>query len=427
MEKQRVVITGLGVVAPNAVGLEAFREALWEGKSGIRHLTELEALNFACQVGGVPPLEEEQLQNYLPGVILRSLRSTGVKYAAVAGVDAWLDAGLQKPESVEQEPDWETGCIFGSGMTGAEPLRYGIGLVDAGKVKRIGGRLVEQGMASGPSAFLGGLLALGNQVSSNASACATGTEAILIGLDRIRSGKASRMLVGSCDSMGPYVWGGFDSMRVLNRRANGEPEKASRPLSATAKGFVPGAGAGALVLETLASALDRGARIYAEVLGGAVNSGGHRAGGSMTAPNSQGVKRCIQTAISDAGIRPGEIDAISGHLTATNWDPEEIANWSQALGRKGKDFPYVHAPKSLIGHCLSASGSIESVASVLQLHHDFFHASANCEDLHPDIAPWLSADKVPQKRMDQPGFAVVAKSGFGFGDVNAVTIFRRWS
>ncbi len=427
MKHQRVVITGLGVVAPNAIGLSDFRQALWEAKSGIRHIPLLETLNFGCQVGGTPPLAEHHLASYLPGVVLRSLKSTGVKYAVVAGLDAWKDAGLSLPEENSSDPDWHSGCLFGSGMTGAEPLRFGIELVDAGKVKRIGGRLIEQGMASGPSAYLGGLLGLGNQVSSNAAACATGTEAIINGAQRIRFGLAERMLVGSCDSEGPYVWGGFDAMRVLNRKHNDSPEQASRPMSESAGGFIPGAGAGALVLESLASAEARGARIYAEVLGGAVNSGGQRGTGSMTAPNSAGIQYCIRAAMADAQIQPVQLDAISGHLTATMGDPLEIANWSEALGRKGVDFPYLHAPKSLIGHCLSAAGSIESVATVLQLAEDFFHRSANCEDLHPEITALIDPEKIPQSRLDRPGFEIVAKSGFGFGDVNAVAIFRKWS
>lgn len=426
MKTTRVVITGLGVVAPNGIGKAAFQQALWDGTSGIRLNPLLEELKFGCRVSGTPPLDEEHLAHYLPEVVLRSLKSTGVKYAVVAGLDAWEDAGLKRPEP-DAVPDWDTGCLFGTGMTGAEPLRFGVELVDAGKVKRIGGRLIEQGMASGPSAYLGGLLGLGNQVSSNSAACATGTEAILLAAQRIRFGLAKRMLVGSCDSEGPYVWGGFDAMRVLNRKHNDSPAQASRPLSATASGFVPGAGAGALVLETLESATARGARIYAEVLGGAVNSGGQRGKGSMTAPNSVGVRQCIRAALADAKVKPQDLDAISGHLTATMGDPLEVENWTLALGRKGRDFPYLHAPKSLIGHCLSAAGSIESVATVLQLYEDFFHLSANCEDLHPEIGKHIDPEKIPQSRLDRPGFTVVAKSGFGFGDVNAVTIFRSWS
>ena len=156
-------------------------------------------------------------------------------------------------------------------------------------------------------------------------------------------------------------------------------------MSATAFGFIPGSGAGALVLETLESAIARNAPIYAEIIGGSVNAGGQRNGGTMTAPNSAAVQRCIRDSVSDAGIKASEIDTINGHLTATIKDPTEIENWAAALDLKGSDFPYINALKSTTGHCLSASGSIESVASVLQIKEDFIFPSINCEDLHPEI------------------------------------------
>jgi len=333
----RVVITGLGVVAPNAVGLTDFESALRQNRSGIQHLPKLERLKFGCQVAGLPPITEEMKAQVFSELTLRHLKSSGIVYGTLAGIEAWQDAGLSLPEA-HAEPDWESGCMFGAGMTGMEAIRDGVELVDSGRVKRLGSRMVEQGMASGPSAYLGGMLGLGNQVSTNASACATGTEALLLGYERIARGQARRMLVGSCDSSGPHVWGPFDAMRVLTRKHNHQPEAASRPMSASAKGFVPGAGAGALVLESLASAQARGARIYAEVLGGAVNSGGQRSGGSMTAPNPQGVQRCIEAAIRRADIHPQAIDLISGHLTATMGDPLEVRNWQTVLSRAGADF-----------------------------------------------------------------------------------------
>jgi 3-oxoacyl-(acyl-carrier-protein) synthase len=420
----RVVITGLGVVAPNAVGLADFEAALRAGRSGIRYLPQLEALNFGCQVAGVPPLEAATKARYFSELTLRHLKSSGILYGGIAGVDAWQDAGLALPEA-SAEADWESGCIFGAGMTGMEAIRDGVEVVNSGRVKRLGSRMVEQGMASGASAYLGGMLGLGNQVSSNASACATGTEALWLGYERIRRGLAQRMLVGSCDSEGPHVWGGFDAMRVLTRRYNANPEAASRPMSANARGFVPGAGAGALLLEGLDHALARGARIYAEVLGGAVNAGGQRQGGSMTAPNPQGIQRCISLALREAQVNAAEIDLISGHLTATMGDPMEVHNWCEALNRRGADFPYIHSLKSMIGHCLSAAGSIELVAATLQLARGFIHASPNSEDLHPEIAALIDPDRVPQTCLAQAPRTII-KAGFGFGDVNACVVLRRW-
>jgi 3-oxoacyl-(acyl-carrier-protein) synthase len=288
----------------------------------------------------------------------------------------------------------------------------------------MGSRIVEQVMNSGTSARIAGLLALGNQVTSNSSACSTGNEAVIEAAARIRNGLATRMLAGGSEGASPYIWAGFDAMRVMCRKFNDRPEEASRPMSATASGFVPGAGGALLLLEELESALKRGARIYAEVLGGMVNCGGHRMGGSITAPNSEGVKRCIRGAVADAGIDPRQIGAINGHLTATYADPVEVKNWSTALERGPEDFPWINATKSMIGHCLGAAGAIECVAAVLQLYRGFIHPSLNCEDLHPEIA--LYERSIPRKAVACPDLKIVAKAGFGFGDVNSCLIFRKW-
>ena len=194
-------------------------------------------------------------------------------------------------------------------------------------------------------------------------------------------------------------------------------------MSASASGFVPGSGAGALMLESLDSATRRGAKIYAEVLGGHVNSGGQRNGGSMTAPNSGAVQRCIQEAIKEAGIHQDEIEYINGHLTATAKDPVEIENWCKALGRRGANFPYINSTKSLVGHCLAASGSVESVVAIIQLDQGFIGPSINCEDFHPEIESMIPKDRVPDTCIEVP-LKTVAKASFGFGDVNACVIFR---
>ena len=420
---KRVVITGLGVVAPNALGLSDFKDAIFNGKSGIRYIEELEQLNFGCRVGGIPALTDEIKNIYFNELQQKMLQGSGLIYGAIAAKEAWLHAGLDEHPT---ETDWETGAVFGGGHCGIEVVRDGIYKVDDGNVKRIGSVLVQQTMESAISAYLGGLFGLGNQVSSNSSACSTGTEAILLGLERIRSGQAKRMLVGSCNSSGPYIWAGFDSMRVITRRQNDSPEQASRPMSATASGFVPGSGAGALVIESLESALERGATIYAEILGGHINSGGQRNSGSMTAPNVEGIERCIKAALKNAEIQATDIDAISGHLTSTMGDPGEIAAWTSSLGLKGKDFPYISSLKSMIGHCLSAAGSVESVATVLQLYNGFLHPSLNCEDLHPEIANMIDPSCIPGEGLLLPELKIIAKASFGFGDVNSCVIFRKW-
>lgn len=420
--KNRVVITGLGVVAPNGVGLDAFLHAVKNGISGIRHFEELERLKFSCQIAGMPDVSTELALQYFTELELKNFDSSGILYGVVAGIDAWKDAGL----SMEQfdEPDWDSGTIFGSGTSGIDKFRESIYKIDDFKVRNLGSSSVIQTMNSGVSAYLGGKLGLGNLVTSNSSACTTGTESIITAYDRIQSGKAKRILAGSTSDSGPYIWGGFDAMRVCTYKHNNSPETGSRPMSASAAGFVPASGAGALVLEDLETALERGARIYAEVLGGALNSGGQRGLGTLTAPNPVAVQKCIQNAMTNAGITGQDIDAVNGHLTATVKDGLEILNWCTALDRKGSDFPYINSLKSTVGHCLSAAGSIESVATVLQLYHGFVFPNRNCEDLHPEVDAIIDSSKIPLKLIETD-LNIVLKASFGFGDVNGCVAFKK--
>ena len=422
MEK-RVVITGLGVVAPNGVGLEAFTHAIKNGISGIKKDPELERLKFSCRISGKPEVSTELSLQYFSELELRNFNSTGILYGVIAGIDAWKDAGLSL--EINEEPDWDSGTIFGTGTSGIDKFRESIYKIDDFQTRRLGSTAVAQTMNSGVSAYLGGKLGLGNQVTTNSSACTTGTESILMAYERIKLGHAKRILAGSTSDSGPYIWGGFDAMRVCTFKHNDSPDQGSRPMSISASGFVPGSGAGALVLEDLESAMNRGAKIYAEVLGGNVNSGGQRGLGTMTAPNPIAVQKCVKNAIENAGIHPNDIDVINGHLTATSKDSLEIQNWSEALERKGTDFPYINSLKSMVGHCLSAAGSIESVASVLQLHEGFVFPNKNCEDMNPEVTAIIDESRIP-RNLIQKELNIVAKASFGFGDVNGCVIFKKF-
>ncbi len=421
--KNRVVITGIGVVSPNGIGLEKFENALRNGQSGIKFLPELEELNFGCRIGGVPDNFDEVLEKSID-IKKYPYLSDSLGYAMTAAVEAWNDAKMPLPR--DNDPtDWDTGVIIGSGVADLKTfVDYVLPPIIDKKVRRIKTWVAEQVMGSASSARISGIFGIGNQSTANSSACSTGTEAIVEAAWKIRSGQAKRMLAGSTEGASPYNWGPFDSMRILSSRFNEEPEKGSRPMSATAGGFVPGGGAGILFLESLESASERGADIYAEIIGVHVNCGGHRNGGSMTAPNPEGVRRCIQSAVIDANIQPGEIDTINGHLTATYADPLEILSWSTALNLGPEKFPYINSTKSMIGHCLGAAGSIETIASVLELKHGFIHPSINCEDIHPDIQPF--AEKIPQVCMDYPELRTIMKASFGFGDVNSCIVLKKW-
>ncbi|WP_342089394.1 beta-ketoacyl-[acyl-carrier-protein] synthase family protein [Dyadobacter sp. OTU695] len=416
---KRVVVTGLGVVAPNGINVPEFRKAIESGKSGVRFSTELELLRSGCQVAGLPNFESNVLNEYFTSNTLRNLNSTGVQYGCAAAIEAWLDAGLQVGE---QAVDLDAGCVFGSALP---DLSFGSELISkaiASNGARIGTRYIEQIMGSGTGAYITGLLGLGNYSVSTSVACATGTEAILNAANRIRAGFAKRMLAGSNEATDAYTWFAFDGMGVTNKYSNHDADGASMPMSQHAKGFIPGAGAGALILEDLEVALARGARIYAEIKGGWTSSGGGRNGGTMTANSFEGMVWCIKRAMLDAEVEPGDIDLICGHLTSTKGDVKEVQAWAEALGRRGSEFPVINSLKSMIGHCLGAAGSIECVAAVLQLHHSFIHPSINCQLPHQEIIDLIDEQRIPQHIL-KCQMKVVAKANFGFGDVSSCIFF----
>ena len=418
---ERVVVTGVGVVAANANGKEAFSRALREGRSGVRSVPKLRESDMFCPVGGLPQGIDELKLRYLSEEEVLGTNQN-MTFAAIAAVDAWEDAGLPRPVPGSDEVDWDSGTIvgtFGAGIDAvAEKL---LPLVKAGKLRRITSTLLEQTMISGNTARVASVLALGNQAST---ACTMGNDAVVAAFRHVREGRAKRMLAGGSEGFSKYVLAVGSAIKMLCRPSNDPPERASRPMSATASGFVPASGAGVLLLESLSSARARGARIYAEVLGAHVNSGGQRAGGSMSRPNAEGMRRCIRAAVAMAGIRPEEVDAINGHLSSTAADPLEVECWRDALGLPPSRMPLLHATKSLIGHAFGAAAGIECVAAVLELAEGFVHGSANCEDLHPALAAY--ADRIPHTTVLVPEMKVMAKTTLGFGDVNACVIFRKF-
>lgn len=418
----RVVITGMGIVSPNAIGVEAYRRALCDGRSGIAFSPQMKELGFACQVGGTPQVPDELIAKYLGAEQLRNSNSA-MKYGVVASIDCWRDAGLEV-HPADSATDWDTSAILGTCSGGADTIgELVVPETNAGRIRRLGSSAAERTMASCVSAFVGGILGLGGQVSTNSSACATGTEAIIEGYWMIRDGRAERVLAGSAEPASIYTWATLDALRVATRKSNDQPRAACRPLSASASGLVPSGGAGVMLLESLSSAQARKARIYGEVLGGHLNSGGQRNGGSITASNPEGQQRCVQEALEACKIRPSKIDYINGHLTGTEGDVKEIRCLSAALQRGLPEMPWVNATKSLIGHGIGAAGSMECVATVLQMANGFLHPSINCEDFHPEIAEL--EPRVPKTAMPAD-CRIALKTSFGFGDVNACALFSRW-
>jgi 3-oxoacyl-(acyl-carrier-protein) synthase len=423
MNSTRVVITGLGVIAPNAHGLNDFERALRHCESGINHIELLQELGFSCQVVGIPKNIETLKQQYLSSQSLMAMNSSMI-FAAIAAIDCWRDAGFKLTDFHENIIDWDTGAIIGTGVGGTETIGGPVAkFTDQKKVKRLGSTMVEQSMTSAASANVAGLLGLGGQVTTNSCACSTGTEAIINAFWAIKEQRSKRMLAGATEGVSEYTWATFDAMRVLAKGFNQTPAQASRPMSQTASGFVPGAGAGVLMLESLESATARGAKIYAEIIGVHVNCGGQRNGGSISAPNPEGVVRCIRHATNMAKITYKDINLINGHLTATMADPMEFNNWKTALNCAPKDFPLINSTKSLIGHTLGAAGAIECIASLIQLNKGFVHGSINCEDLHFKLEEFSDSIVHQTKEIS---LDIVAKASFGFGDVNACVIFKNW-
>lgn len=422
---RRVVVTGLGVVSPNGNDVPAFTQALRNGVSGLRFMEELKTLNFRCQVGGIPELSEIQQQQLTHYGL--SEAPAYLQYALLAGLEAWKDAGLQLPEPEGKDVDYDCGSIIGTGFAAMDIKgKKLVPAIDSGQIKKIRSDLVEQVMINAPTTLMTKILALGNVNFSNSNACATGTDAVLMAYQQIKSGMALRMLAGGSDAYSPYYWGLFDAMRILSPEHNEHPEMASRPMSASAGGFIPGAGAAILLLEEAESAMRRKAPIYAEICGGHMNTGGQRKGGSMTAANNEAIILCIQRALEQSGTKAEEVDYISGHLTATKADAAEILNWKTALGAEFGDFPLINSLKSMTGHLLGASGAIETLAAIIQMKEGFVHGNINCEDINPSIEKIISTVSIPARSITK-NLNCAIKASFGFGDVNSCLVLKKFN
>lgn len=419
MNINRVVITGLGVVAPNGVNIKKFESSIKKGKSGIKYIKELNDLNLNCQIGGIPFINDQE--STIPSHLLKRIETSNLIYGLTAGIEAWTDANLICNTSV----CWDSGVIMGVQTIDGNFARDTLDKIYSNKLRSLSSRTAAQSITSSISAYLSGYLGLGNCAISNSSACATGTESIYLAFKKIKNKEAKRILAGSSESNSPFIWSTLDKIKVLDSSSNEFPTLSPKPLSKLANGIVPGCGAGAIVLESLESALERGAKIYGEIIGGNSNCGGQRNGGTMTAPNSEGIKRCIKSALNEAHIRGEQIDLISGHLTGTFADVLEVTAWKESLSLPFNKFPYINSLKSMIGHCLAAAGSIETVAAILQLKGDFIHPSINCKEVHPDIKSIIDINTIPQTLIKKK-INYIAKASFGFGDINACLILKKY-
>jgi 3-oxoacyl-(acyl-carrier-protein) synthase len=430
---KRIVVTGIGAVAPNGLGIAAYGAALRAGKSGISHHAELAELKFSSQIGGKPPVGPDEAESLISEVDLAKLNEAMV-YSTMAAVEAarMSGVGVDLKKGYQDTPvDWNTGAIIGCGIGGMDtmfeelaPTMAVAAEQDPGMGPRgMGTDIVPKIMESSVSVAVGKFLGLGGQTTTNSSACNTGTEAIFEAYKHLQLGYADSMYAGGAEGTHAGTWAGFDAMRdVLCSKFNDMPEKGSQPMGAGACGFVPAGGAGVLRLETLESAQRRGANILCELVSAYCNSGGQRDGGTMTFPNPDGVARCIRRVLKDAGVDPKRISLINGHLTSTGADPREVGSWIKALELDLKAFPLIQSTKSMIGHTLGAAGALECVAVVDQLMGGYVHPSINSENVHPQIPV---GDSIPHQ-MVRKELEYVIKASFGFGDVNGCLLFKRW-
>ncbi|MGH7167224.1 MAG: beta-ketoacyl-ACP synthase II, partial [Nitrospiraceae bacterium] len=407
---RRVVVTGMGLVTPLGTGLEKTWKALCAGKSGIARITRFDPTDYPCQIAGEVP-------DFDPAAFIEKKEvkkmDTFIHYAVGAAQMAVDDAGLK----VTGENADRVGVYIGAGIGGLPAIEhYHKILLEKGadRVSPFFIPMVIINLASGQVAIR---LGARGPNSCAVTACATGNHCIGDAFRLIQRGDADVMLAGGTEAaITPLGVAGFAAARALSRR-NDDPVRASRPFDRDRDGFVLGEGAGVVVLEELETARRRGARIYGEVVGYAMNSDAHH----ITAPpdDGEGAIRCMEMAIKDAGVSKDEIGYINAHATSTFADKVETQAIKGVFGDRAYRIP-VSSTKSMTGHLLGAAGGVEAVFSLLAIHRGVVPPTINLE--HPD--PECDLDYVPG-RAREVAVKVALSNSFGFGGVNACLLFKR--
>jgi 3-oxoacyl-[acyl-carrier-protein] synthase II len=408
--RRRVVITGLGAVTPLATGVEESWRKLCQGKSGVVRITKFDPSGFNVQIAA-------ELKDFHPEDFLdkKKIRRTDpfIQYAIVAARMAIDDAGL----TINGNNASGVGVVLGSCAGGMNMYEKNLfALRDAGPEKVspffIPGFIAN--MAAGEVS-----MAFGARGPSKCvvTACATGNNCIGDAFRLIQYNEAHAMIAGGSDAyVLPIAIAGFDKMRALSRR-NTEPEKASRPFDKDRDGFVVGEGAGVVILEEMESAMRRGAKIYAEVIGYGSNIDSFH----ITEPDWENQARCLKLALNDAAISPGDVEYINAHGTSTVInDVSETKAIKAALGEHSKKVP-VSSNKSMFGHLLGAAGAVEAIFTILTIRDGIIPPTINYDT--PD--PECDLDYVPNiARKAQVNIAL--SNSFGFGGVNATLVFRKF-
>jgi 3-oxoacyl-[acyl-carrier-protein] synthase II len=410
--KRRVVITGVGVVAPNGIGKDEFWNALKEGRSGIKQISRFDTSGYPCQVAG-------EVQNFDPLDYMDSKKARRMdlfsQFALASAEMAIADAGIAVGNGLLDNASVVVGSAIG-GIPMAEDQHSRF--LEKG-LKRVSPYLAISLFTGSASSQIS--IALGIKGYSNVigGACAAGTDAIGYAFDIIRNGETQVVIAGGAESpLAPLTFGSFCVIDALSK-INGNPTRASRPFDAERNGFVMSEGSGIVVVEDLEHALKRGAYIYAEIIGyGTTYDSFHMV---KPEPNAKEASKAVEMSLTDANISPSEIDYINAHATATLLnDQRETQVIKNVFGEQAYTIP-ISATKSMIGHTLGAAGAIEVITSVLSIKDQFIHPTINYE--YPD--PECDLDYVPNVgRPAEINFLLT--NSYGFGGKNSALILKKF-
>ena len=412
MDKRRVVITGVGMITPLGIGVEQSWEGLLAGRSGIGKITQFDAANFPTRIAG--EVDGFNPEEYIEPKEIKKM-DRFIHFALAAAQMAMNDSGLK----ITAENAERAGVIVGSGIGGLRSIEhYHSVLLEKGP-RRITPFFIPMlvvNLASGQISIRFGAKGPNSAV---VTACATGSHAIGDAFKIIQRGDADAMIAGGTEAViTPLGIGGFNAMKALSTR-NDEPEKASRPFDMDRDGFIMGEGAGIMILESLETALERGAGIYAEIAGYGMAADAYHI--TAPSPNGEGAARCMKMALQDAGVGPSVVNYINAHGTSTKAGDEiETYAIKTVFGEYAYKIP-VSSTKSMTGHLLGAAGGVESVVSILSIRNDIIPPTINLDT--PD--PECDLDYVPkQARRTTVNYAL--SNSFGFGGTNACLLFRKF-